>query len=285
MPINRYRMYAGPLGYLRALSGHPADSSPEPQLIIPGAAHTALSGATTFDSSGRVRRTWMLTWDWISEDEETWLQSLFRRSANADVRFMDPRSRNLAPEDVSTGGSSTLSTAAFTRVGGSIAWAADSVPADLQGLVAGRLNWTGLANGNTLYATFERLPVIAGSTYRVSAYVKTTTTFRFSARPFNTAGVEQAAVTDAVNNPSTAGVWTRLSWLYTPAAGIGSALLGLTATGSGNIETTGWSYQIDESLAAWTFGYGCPVVRIAPVANGGYWRTKYRKLQLQVLEV
>lgn len=286
MAINRHRMYAGPLGYLRALSGHPTDSPPDSQLTIPGSAHTSLSGRTTFDASGRLRRAWMLTWNWLDEDEETFLQSLLRRSAGADIRLMDPRKRNLAPEDVSTGGSSTLGTSAFSKVGAAtLVWTAGAVPTALEGVVAGRLVWTAVTNTQTLYGTFEQVPVLAGSTYRVSAYVKTTTTFRFSARPFNTAGVEQAAVTDAVNNASTAGAWTRLSWLYTPAAGIGSAYFGLTATGSGNIETTGWSFQVDEALKEWTFGYGCPIVRIAPVASGGYYKAKYQNLQLQVLEV
>lgn len=286
MAINRFRMYVGPLGYLRALPPHPSGAPPEPQLITPAVAHVALSGRSTEQRSGRLRRTWMLGWEWLTEDDETWLQALVRRSANSELRMLDPRKRNLAPEDVSTGGSSTLSVAAFTDVGAATpTWTAGGVPAALEGLLAGRVVWNAVTNTQTLYGTSERTPMVAGSTYRISAYVKTTTTFRFSARPFNTAGVEQAVVTDGTNNASTAGVWTRLSWLYTPAAGIGSAYFGLTATGSGNVETTGWQYQIDEPLAAWTFGYGCPVIRVAPVANAGYWKTRYHKLQLQLLEV
>lgn len=287
MPINRLRMYAGPLGYVRALSGHPSDAAPDASLVVPGAAHVSLAGRSTFDRSGRVRRIWNLSWRWIPEEEETFLQSLLRRSAGADIRFMDPRKRNLAPEDTSTGGSSGPGISSFTKAGGAatLAWSAGSVPADLAGVVSGRLVWNGVANTDTLYSTFERTPILPGSTYTISMYVKTTTTFRFSARPFDQAGAEQAAVTDATNQASTAGVWARRSWLYTPAAGVHSAYFGLTATGAGNIETTGWQYQIDQPLAAWAFGYGCPVVRVAPAANAGYFKDKYHNLQLQILEV
>lgn len=286
MTINRFRIYVGPLGNLRPLPRHKQDESPRFSFTRPGAAHVSLDGRTTIDMAGRTRRSWDLAWDWITEDDETWIQGLMRRAASAELRLMDPRKRNLAPEDVSGGGSATGSTGAFTKTGSAtLAWTAGTVPTDLDGLVAGRLVWTGVVNTDTLYGTTERLPVLSGSTYRVSAYVKTTTTFRFSARPFNTAGAEQTTVTDATNNASTAGVWTRLSWLYTPAAGIASAYLGVTATGSGNIETTGWSFQVDESLKSWSYGYGCPAVVIPPVAQGGYWRNKYHKIQLAIVEV
>ncbi len=286
MAINRHRFYAGPLGALRALPPHAADGAPEFALVRPAAVHTALSGRSTEDSTGRTRRGWNLAWKWITEDEETWLQALQRRTANAPLRFIDPRKRNLVPEDVATGGSRTRGVSAFTRTGaGTLVYTLSGVPTDFTGVLPGRLVWNGVTNTATLYGTLEKLPILSGSTYRVSAYVKTTTTFRFSARPFNTSDVEQAAVTDATNNASTAGVWTRLSWLYTPAVGIGSAYLGLTATGSGNVETTGWQCQIDEPLKAWTYGYGCPEVRISPAASGSYWRAKYHNLAFQVLEV
>jgi hypothetical protein len=276
----------GPLGYLRPLPPHPQDASPTVGLSIPGASHTSLGGRSTFDRSGRLRRTWNLTWSRLTEDEETYLQSLMRGSASASLRLMDPRKRNLLPADVASCGNETKGVTAFTDVGAATpTFTLGGVPTEFQGMLAGRLVWNTVTNTQTLYGTKEKLPIVAGSTYRISAWVKTTTTFRFSARPFNLSDVEQAVVTDATNNASTAGVWTRLSWLYTPAAGIGSAYVGLTATGSGNIETVGWMAQVDESLLTWTFGYGCPLVYVAPSADAPYWRTKYHGLTLQVSEV
>lgn len=282
MAINRFRLYVGPLGYLRALPGHP--STPEFAQTVPGASHQSLSGRTTFDTSGRIRRGWNATWQWLTEDDETWLQALLRNSANYDLRIMDPRKRNLLPEDVSTGGSSTLGVSAFTELGaGAVAWVAGGVPSDLTVVVSGYLNWTGLTAAQRLYGSFENTPVIAGSSYTFSVYAKGTTNIQLTARPFDLAGVEQAVVVST--GQAVTASWQRYSWVYTPAAGIGSVQFGLSAVGSGNVQTTGWSAQIDEALKAWSFGYGCPQVRVVPTANGSYWRDRYHNLTMQLLEV
>jgi hypothetical protein len=286
MAINRFRMHVGPLGLLKPLPGHPRDTAPDVPLRWPGALHESLSGRTTLDRAGPVRRSWGLSWDFLTEDQETVLQALLRGTAQSPLRLVDPRKRNLFPDDVSTGGSTSQGVTAFTDVGAATpVWTAGGVPTVFTGLLAGRIVWNTVTNTQTLYGTAEQLPVLAGSVYTFSAYVKTTTTFRFSARPFDSALVEGAAVTDAVNNASTAGVWTRLSWAWTPGAGTAAAYLGLTATGSGNIETTGWAVQIDEALKDWTFGYGCPQVFVIPAAAAGYWRTKYHRLQLTLVEM
>lgn len=287
MAINRYRFYLGPLGYLTPLPGIPIQNVPAVQQGVPGAIHTSLGGRTTVDRLGtKTRRSWNLAFEWLTEDQELWIQAALRRSAALPLRVIDPRKRNLAPEDVSTGGSTSSGVTSWIKTGAAtLVWTAGSVPTALEAIVAGRLVWTAVTNTQTLYGNSELTPMLAGSTYRVSAYVKTTTTFRFSARPFNLAGVEQATVTDATNNASTAGVWTRLSWLYTPAGGISSAYFGLTATGSGNIETTGWSYQVDESLKNWSFGYGCPEVVPSLSVAGSYWRIKYTNVPLALVEV
>lgn len=286
MAINRYRFYLGPLGYLQALPALPQSHDPEVGQSLPGAGHISLSGASTFDRVGRSRRAWRFTWDRVTEDNELVMQAAYRRAANSPLRLIDPRKRNLLPEDVSTGGSSSLSVAAFTDTGAATpVWTAGGVPTEFLGLLSGRIVWNTVTNTQTLYGTTEQLPILVGSTYRISAYVKTTTTFKFSVRVFDVAGAEGAQVLDATNNASTAGVWTRLSWLYTPGAGVASVYAGLTATGSGNIETVGWQVQVDEALKAWTFGYGCPVVAVDPTLQSGYWRTKYHKPVLTLTEV
>jgi hypothetical protein len=284
MAVNRYRFYIGPLGFLLPMPGLPKSSPPQTSMSTPGASHTSLAGATTIDRTGRPRRTWGVNWDFLKEDEELVLQAALRRAANADLRFYDPRMRNSLPEDVSTGGSSTRSVAAFTDIGAATpVFLAADVPALFSGLLAGGINWPTVTNGQQLWATFERHPILSGSTYRFSAYVKGSTTFKLGARPFNTAGVEQANVLDGTTNTAT-GAWQRFSWNYTPAAGTGSAYFGINANGSGNLQTTGWMVQTDEALLAWTFGYGCPVVGLQLDSSGGYFKTRH-KLGLIIREL
>jgi hypothetical protein len=285
MAINRYRFYVGPLGALQALARLPRDSPPTLGMSAPAAIHQSLSGGTTVDRAGRFRRTWQFDYQFATEDEEVLLQALVRRSANATLRIYDPRRRNSLPEDVSTGGSATLSVTAFSDIGAAVpAFLATDVPSAFSGVLAGGVNWPSVTNGQQLWGTTERHPILSGSTYRFSVYVKGTTTFKLGARPFDSAGVEQANVLDTTNNTAT-GTWTRFSWLYTPAAGIASAYFGLNATGSGNLQTTGWMVQTDEALKGWTFGHGCPEVAAGVSISMGYYKTKYAKLQLVLQEV
>jgi hypothetical protein len=283
MTINRYRLYAGPLGTLYSLPRVPLSGPPDTPLSMPAAVHTALDGHVTVDRIGRIRRSWTIGYDWLTEDEELVAQSLVRRSANAPLRVYDPRRRNSLPEDVSTGGSSSLSVVAFTDIGAATpVFLAADVPTVFSGILAGGVNWPAVTNAQQLWGTFEQHPVLSGSTYRFSVYVKGSTTFKLGARPFIGA-VEQANVLDATNNTAT-GAWTRFSWLYTPAVGVTSAYFGLNATGSGNLQTTGWMVQTDEALKAWTFGHGCPEIAANVSVAASYWKLR-SKFQLVLQEV
>jgi hypothetical protein len=287
MAINRFRFYIGPLGVLQPLPPLPQSYEPEVSNVFPGVEHVSLSGQSTLDTLGRVRRRWRFTWDrLLSEDEELFIQAAHRRTANAPLRLLDPRKRNLLPEDVSTGGSSTLTTAAFTDVGAATpAFLPGDVPLEFLGVHAGSINWPTVTNAQQLWATFEKMPIMTGSTYRFSVYAKGSTTFKLGVRPFDYLGMEQATVLDGTTSTAT-GVWQRFSWEYTPAVGVSSVYAGLNATGSGNITTTGWMVQIDEStLKNWTIGYGCPSVYVSPDLQGGYWRTRYHKAAISVVEV
>lgn len=286
MAINRFRFYAGPLGAMVPLPPLLQQNSPELAQSTPAAQHRSLSGTVTVDRLGRMRRAWSLPFDMIEEDDELVVQALLRRSANAPLRIYDPRKRNSLPEDVSTGGSITQSAVAFTDIGAATpVFLAADVPTVFAGLLAGGINWPAVTSGQQLWANSEQHPILAGSTYRFSAYVKGSTTFKLGARPFNTAGVEQANVLDGTTNTAT-GAWQRFSWVYTPAAGIAAAYFGINANGSGNIQTTGWMVQTDEStLRNWTFGYGCPEVTTNTEVSSGYWRTKYQKTGLVLQEL
>lgn len=285
MAINRFRLYAGPLGSLVALPPLPKDNPPQLALTIPGQEHRSLTGAGTVDRVGRARRAWQLGLKWMTEDEELAVQAIIRRSANAAIRIYDPRKRNSLPEDLSTGGSISRSNSSFTDIGAAIpVFVSGDVPAAYTGLLAGGISWPAVTTGQQLWGTAERHPILIDSTYRFSAWVKGSTTLRFGVRPYNLAGVEQATVLDGTTYTAT-GSWQRFSWLYTPVAGIASAYFGMQATGSGTIQTTAWAVQTDESLKDWTFGYGCPEVSANLDVPHGYWRAKYHDLTLVLREL
>lgn len=285
MAVNRFRMYVGPLGNLRALPGHPSVRPPDVYQTIPGAVHESLSGARSLDRFGRPRRAWNLVWEMITEDVEVAIQAIMRGSAQAPLYLLDPRKRNCLAEDVSTGGSSTVGSDSFTEVGaGAVAYAAGDVPTDLAGIVAGAQSWTGLTASQKLWGSGQNIAVVSGSAYRLSVYAKGSTNINLAARPFDAAGAEQAAVLSSAKVVT--GAWQRFDWEYTPAAGIVSFQFGLNAVGAGTITTTGWMAQVDEALKGWTFGYGCPQVIPSPgQVQGGYWKTKYQSPQLPLLEV
>lgn len=295
MTISRYRYYVGPEGLLQALPGFPADSRPEANMVLPAAEHVSLAGRITQDritTAGqgvRPHRLWKMGWDFLTEDEELRIQALYRMSNQSVLRLFDPRKRNSLPEDVSTGGSSSMTTTAFTKTGaGSVVWGSGGQPLEFLGLVAGRIAWTGATNGGTLYGTTERHPIMSGifgATYRFSAWVKTTTTFRLAASPFDLLGTPMS-VAQSSQFASTAGAWQRKDWLYTPASGVANANFGIIANGSGNIDTTGWMIQTDDTLRNWAFGYGCPQVTVDGAAPASYWRgDKYHGIQLILREV
>lgn len=285
MAINRYRMYLGTLGNLRAFPGHPKDQPPSPLQGVSGVLHESMTGLRTLDRFGKTKRAWTLSWDMITEDAETYVQSILRGSAQAPVYMIDPRKRNLLPEDVSTGGSISMSSEAFTEVGaGAVAYLGGDVPTALVGIISGAQSWTGLTASQKLWGSAQSIPVVSGSTYRFSVYAKGSTNIQLAARPFDAAGVEGASALNAVSTVT--GAWTRYDWNYTPGAGVVRFQFGLNSVASGTITTTGWMSQIDETLKAWTYGYGTPQVVPAPGnVQGGYWRTKYQALSLTMVEV
>lgn len=490
MAINKLRYYLGPLGYLQPLPPMVGGATfPDAPIHIPGGIHTSLSGRTTADRVGIPKRSWSLTWENLTEADRLLIDALIYRSANGQLRLIDPRSTNRMPADASTGGSLSLSTGAFESlasvtdamgatvsngwgtadtgqawtctggagagdfskagglgkhtagttnvnrwstvaapladfdetfsvstdklaVGASIfvsgvgrfvdvnnayhgrleftttqqvlltitkavasvttvlatapatglthvintkysirfkavgstlmvktwltsgaqpaAWATSvvdttfaaanppgvrsllstgvtntpvvisfddysltgspplaflnaSVPASLVGILAGGQSWSGFFLNNTLSVTTEKMPILAGSTYRFSVYALGAASVKLIARPFDVAGVEQtmaAGTTEVLT-----GSYVRYSWLWTPSAGQVSAYFGLQAQGTGTVQTTGWHVGIDRaSLDPWSFGVGCPAVVLDPEVPASYWRAKFHRIKIQLRE-
>lgn len=118
MAINKLRYYLGPLGNVKALPPMVGGSVyPEAPIRIPGGVHTALSGRVTTDRSGIPKRSWVMTWENLTEVDRLQIDAAIYRSAGLPLRLIDPRSSNRLPADASTGGSLTLGTSAFTSAG------------------------------------------------------------------------------------------------------------------------------------------------------------------------
>ena len=156
------------------------------------------------------------------------------------------------------------------------------LPTDYDGLVSGGLTWSGLGLGALLTASYEKMPILAGSTYRFSIWAKGSAGFKLMARPFDVAGAEQTLATGSTETPT--GAWTRYSWLWTPSVGQVAAYFGLQAQTTGSLSTTLWQVEMDQALTAWSFGAGCPEVVVSPDIDRTYWRTKYHQLSLVLRE-
>lgn len=286
MTINRYRFYLGGYGNLRALPPLPQGADPEVNTLVVGAIHQSLAGRITRDRLGGNKRMWKFAWDRLKQDDlaviESFVLGTFRSSP---VFLMDGRRRNILPADVSATGSVTRTKAAFTPSAGTLAYGlAVNTPAELAGIIEGCLNWTGVVNNNTLIMTGEhRIPILAGSTYRFSAYITGTTTCKLTAIPYDAAGVAQAAVSGSTLTLT--GAYQRFDFVFTPGGTNYSVRFGLTATGSGNISTTGWQVEMDQSLSDWAFGFGCPAVVLGDNPESGYPLFRFYRHTLDLLEV
>lgn len=285
MAINRYRWYVGPYGALRALPPLPMGADPSVTPVIQGGIHRSLSGRVTRDRTGVVKRAWSFEWTRLKQDDLTVVESLIYGAVRPPLYLIDGRRKNILHPDVSSGGSLTRSKSNFTASAGVLTWSQATSPhADLLGVSDGQLAWTGVVNTNTLTHATDRLPVLPGSTYRVSAYLLGTTTCRLTAFPFDAAGAAMATVTSS--NLVLTGAYQRFDFLWTPASNPASVRFGLTATGSGNITTTGWQVEMDQALSAWSFGVGCPAVTLGENPEGGYpLGLKYFRSTLNLIEV
>lgn len=164
----------------------------------------------------------------------------------------------------------------------SVAFSQASVPSVFSGVLAGGLDLQGWFLDNRLTATAEKIPILAGSTYRFSIYAKGTAQFKLTVRPFDVAGTEQTLVTGSTETPT--GAWTRYEYLYTPSAGHVAAYVGLVAQASGNLQTTAWWVAIDQAFSTWSFGVGCPTVVVLPDIGVSNWRAKFQRMSLTLRE-
>jgi hypothetical protein len=193
-------------------------------------------------------------------------------------------------ESVLFGGNTNTSPVTFSYDNFSImgtpvlTYAAGNVPSALSGYVAGAQVWTPLFAQNLLTASYERVPVLAGSTYTFSCYALGTANVKLAARPYDVAGVEQAIALSGAQVLT--GAFQRLSWVWTPSAGQVSANFALQAQAAGSVTTTGWQVVIDDAVTPipWAFGVGCPAVVVDTDVPAQYWRAKYHRIRLTLRE-
>jgi hypothetical protein len=262
--INRYRFYIGPVGYMVPLPPHKRSPSLEATRDYIGQLQESLSGRRTLDIRA-FKKTWSLDWDWRKEDELRALLRPYLGYANIPMRFLDPRSRNLLPLNVSTGGSELQDVDGFTRSGaGVLSYVADaSMPLELQGELSGEIQLATAVTGNTLTGTAETLPMVYYSKYLFSAYVKGSGTWAPCLQELNTAGtvVNTVFLASPVTLSST---WQLVQMSYVPDGTYPQLYFGLRCATAGTVQTTGWQVQIDEYLRRpWMPGDGCPEVVVS----------------------
>lgn len=284
MTINRYRFYLGNYGNLKALPPLPQGADPDVNTLVMGAVHQSLTGRVTRDRLGGNKRAWKFQWERLKQDDLTVIEGFTLGAFRTPYFLIDGRRKNILPADVSAAGSVSRTKAAFTPSAGTLAFGlAANPPAEFTGVLDGCLNWTGVVNGNTLMMSGDRIPILAGSTYRFSAYLTGTTTCRLTAFPYDASNVAQATVTSS--NLTLTGSYQRFDFVYTPGGTSYSVRFGLTATGSGNISTLGWQAEMDQALSAWAFGFGCPMVVLGESPESGYPLYGFYRHSLSLLEV
>ena len=265
MAINRYRFYLGPVGDLSPLPPHKRSPSLEATKEPIGQLQEALSGRRTLDIRA-FKKTWSLDWDWRLEDE---LLDIFRAQlgySNAPLRLLDPRSRNLLPLNVSTGGSELQATDGFVRTGaGVLTYKADATqPTELQGQLSGEVQLATGVTGDVLMGTQEAMPLIPFSQYRFTGFVKGSGQWSPAYQYVNLAGAVTSTVW--VGTITLSGSWQQFSVTYTADGTVPQMYWGLRCSANGTVQTTGWQVQIDEYMRRpWMPGDGCPEVIVSKV--------------------
>jgi hypothetical protein len=292
MAINRFRFYLGPIGAMVPLPPHKREPSLDATRDIVGQLQESLSGRRTLDVRA-FKKTWTLDWDWRLEDELLGLLRGYLGYANAPLRILDPRSRNLLPLNISTCGSELQAIDGFTKTGtGTLTYQADAtMPAELQGQLSGEIQLATATTGDVLMGTVETVPLIPYSTYLFTGYVKGSGQWTPAYQPVNAAGVVITTVWQ--NTLTLTGNWQQFSVSYTSDGTYPQMYFGQRCSASGTVQTTGWQLQIDEyARRPWLPGNGCPEVIVAKLQKKyqGMLRrsgliTPYHTLNATILEV
>ena len=213
------QFYLGPLGDLRALPVIERDQTVEAAAGAVLAEHESLSGSRTVQRMGPHRRTWDLSWVYLTLDEADEIDALRRGLLGSPLWLVDPNRPNLLPPQIATAGCERRSTAGWTSSSGLRSWRrVTDLPARVRPRMNGVIEWErtsttvgALSVGrNTRAQQTPALPhggmvVVAGWVRRTSA---TPSAVRFGLDVWNAAGARSTYLGSSV----TPGGWVDLTY-------------------------------------------------------------------------
>lgn len=278
MAVTKGLFYMGPLGALVELPSVARGSNPEASPKRIGGRHVALSGRRTDDLFG-VKKTWSLTWNWLSEEDWRPLHAAYHRLVRSGYRLVDTRMRNLLSESVAgTGGMLRNSRGFETSGAGALSQFDVTPPTDLLGLLDSAIKMNGHAANDYLWVEGQPIPFITGSAYRYSAWVKGSGNARLAVNR-SVSGISTGATV------ALTGTWQRLDLSFTPGVSDTWATVGVQGlSAASEVHVTGMMVQIDEALGEWMPGFGCPEVTVSKLSHP-YPRPGYHGVSAEIEEV
>lgn len=256
MTIKVGLFYVGPVGALTPFPSVARDSNPDASPVRVGARHKSLDGTITDDILS-VKRTWVLSWEDLTESQWTVINAAFLRLYDAPYRMIDSRRVNHLPPNVAATGGFYRSSKGFSTNGaGVISRIVVTPPTELAGILNSAIKLNSHAVNDYLWATAETVPLLQGSTYRLSAWLKGSGNARLAVN-LSTSGVSTGS-TVALHATN----WARTSMTFAPGASDTTATVGVQGlTAASEVHVTGLQLEIDTStLQPWATGAGCPEV-------------------------
>lgn len=261
MAVTKGLFYLGPLGNIVELPSVARGSNPDASPARIGGRHVSLSGRITDDLFG-IKRQWDLTWTYLDEEQWRPLHAAYLRHVRDGYRLIDTRMRNiLAANIAATGGLFRNSRGFDTSGAGAVSQFDTTGPDALVGILDSAIKMNGHAANDYLWVTGEALPLIEGSEYRYSAWVKGSGNARL-AIDLEVFGVLTGATV------ALTGTWQRIEMTGTADAIDRYGTIGVQGlSAASEVQVMGMMVQIDEPLDEWMPGSGCPEVTVTRLTH------------------
>lgn len=274
--------YLGASGALTALP------DPEAGLSMPveriGGSHQLLGGGKVRDTIG-YSRSWNLSWTAITLAQYGLLEGFYYGfTGPGPFYFFDDEQTNLLPLNVATGTDTLGTTAGFTPNG----------TATLQSSTGSNTNWNALggpfpANGtrtlqgsiptgfaaNTVFAIGPNVPVVAGQTFTLSAYVSSAggNAFGIYCKIVWLASDGSTSVGTVQSNTVAAGPAGRMVASGAAPSTAYYARLQIytdTTNASGSTQfaySDGWQFEMNNAVSTWQPGVPAPLVTVESLSR------------------
>lgn len=263
MAVTKGLFYLGPLGHITEMPSVARGSNPDASFKTIGGVHHSLSGRRTDDVFG-VKKVWTLTWAYISEEQWALMHAAHLRLIRVGYRLVDTRMRNQLPASVAgTGGTLRNAEQFETSGGGGVAQFDATPPTALGGLLDSAIKMANHAANDYLWAAGQPVPLIAGSSYRYSAWVKGSGNARLAVKR-DSSGISTGSTV------ALGGTWQRLDLVFTPGGSDTWATVGAQGlSAASEVHIMGMMVQLDDpALADWVPGFGAPEVVVDKLQHG-----------------